>query len=379
MGRVTYGRGCASNKAALSTHTLLSAAGQEVDHKPTGLLTLCANTANSALVCSRDGGVDSALDSIKGPRDGAWAVLGASLQLPVKDGEIIGYDNFSTLAASHAGSDVELSGCFAPATLEEHSLGVVGNGQPGCALMSPAKVLNGTGPLDTGFAAAFLNGGDGATTLHFSENCDADVRRDMDVAMRRIGTPAGVEATVGRGISVPVSGGRVVNGTWQGAYIEKLEPGKADTSVTVVRVPGAVQRRARATARQQGLEDITESVMQSVPEIADTESGVLHMLCMHTSASLCIAHGKCADNVESCLKTTVPNEWHYNLFQHTLEGVDDMTGHVKSSTTGASLLIPVINGKLAIGQEHRIFLAEHRIQGGMFGKHTRSIALTLAA
>lgn len=46
----------------------------------------------------------------------------------------------------------------------------------------------------------------------------------------------------------------------------------------------------------------------------------------------------------------VPAQWNRDgTFRHTLEGDDDMPGHVKSSLMGVSLNIPISNGRLALG------------------------------
>lgn len=37
------------------------------------------------------------------------------------------------------------------------------------------------------------------------------------------------------------------------------------------------------------------------------------------------------------------------LYRHSAEGPDDMPSHVKSSLLGASLNVPIQNGKLALG------------------------------
>ena len=62
---------------------------------------------------------------------------------------------------------------------------------------------------------------------------------------------------------------------------------------------------------------------------------------------------------------------------HTLEGDDDMPGHVKSSIMGVSLNIPIQNGRLALGTWQGIYLNEHRDQGGWGGGHARCILITL--
>ena len=48
------------------------------------------------------------------------------------------------------------------------------------------------------------------------------------------------------------------------------------------------------------------------------------------------------------------------LFIHTAEGADDMPAHVRSALTQTSLSIPIVEGKVALGQWQGIFLFEHR-------------------
>ena len=77
-------------------------------------------------------------------------------------------------------------------------------------------------------------------------------------------------------------------------------------------------------------------------------------------------------------ETIVPAQWNRDgTFHHTLEGDDDMPGHVKSSIMGVSLNIPIQNGRLALGTWQGIYLNEHRDQGGWGGGHTRRILITL--
>ena len=55
---------------------------------------------------------------------------------------------------------------------------------------------------------------------------------------------------------------------------------------------------------------------------------------------------------------------------HDTEGPDDMPAHVKSMLTSASLHIPVLKGKLALGTWQAIYLIEHRRR-----PHRREIVL----
>jgi secondary thiamine-phosphate synthase enzyme len=80
----------------------------------------------------------------------------------------------------------------------------------------------------------------------------------------------------------------------------------------------------------------------------------------HTSASLTINENADPDvrtDMETALNRLVPEN---QPFVHTIEGPDDMPAHVKSSLLGASLMIPVSAGALALGTWQGIYLCEHR-------------------
>jgi secondary thiamine-phosphate synthase enzyme len=57
-------------------------------------------------------------------------------------------------------------------------------------------------------------------------------------------------------------------------------------------------------------------------------------------------------------------------YRHTLEGLDDMTSHIRSTLTHTTLTIPVINGTMALGTWQGLYLFEHRR-----APHTRSVVL----
>ncbi len=50
------------------------------------------------------------------------------------------------------------------------------------------------------------------------------------------------------------------------------------------------------------------------------------------------------------------------LYQHTDEGPDDMSAHVRTVLTDSSLSIPFTNGQFLLGTWQGIFLWEHRTQ-----------------
>ena len=117
---------------------------------------------------------------------------------------------------------------------------------------------------------------------------------------------------------------------------------------------------------------ITSKVVDALPEMARIRVGQLTLFIQHTSASLTINENADPDvqtDMESLLNKIVPEDFPY---VHTLEGPDDMPAHMKASLMGASVTVPVQNGKLALGTWQGIYLCEHRNHGGR-----RRLILTL--
>ena len=73
-----------------------------------------------------------------------------------------------------------------------------------------------------------------------------------------------------------------------------------------------------------------------------------------------------ATRIESVMNSAmckfVPERAAY--YRHTYEGDDDMPAHIKASTLGTSVTIPITNGRLALGTWQGIYLGEHRDCGG---------------
>ena len=125
------------------------------------------------------------------------------------------------------------------------------------------------------------------------------------------------------------------------------------------------QRTIRLSARPRGFHLVTGEVLEALPELAEIEVGLLHLLIQHTSASLALnenASGDVRRDFESWFDQAVPEGAPY--WTHTLEGDDDMPAHVKAALLGPSLTLPVGHGRLALGTWQGIFLCEHRDHGG---------------
>lgn len=110
-----------------------------------------------------------------------------------------------------------------------------------------------------------------------------------------------------------------------------------------------------------GFHLITDTIIKSLPEITQIKKGMLQVFIKHTSASLTInenADSSVRTDFESHINQMVPENASY--FIHTYEGPDDMPAHIKASLMGASVQIPITDGKLNLGIWQGIYLCEHR-------------------
>jgi secondary thiamine-phosphate synthase enzyme len=125
------------------------------------------------------------------------------------------------------------------------------------------------------------------------------------------------------------------------------------------------QREIRLRPRPRGFHLVTDEVAGSVPELGELRVGLAHLFLRHTSASLTLNENASPDvrrDFAAWFDRAVPDGAEY--FAHTLEGPDDMSAHIKSSLTGTGLLLPVADGRLALGTWQGVYLCEHRDHGG---------------
>jgi secondary thiamine-phosphate synthase enzyme len=123
-----------------------------------------------------------------------------------------------------------------------------------------------------------------------------------------------------------------------------------------------------------GFHLITSEVLRNIPEIGGISAGIAHIFIKHTSASLTVnenADPTVRSDMEEHFNRMVPEDADY--YEHTLEGTDDMTSHIKNSILGSSVTLPVTNGRLNLGTWQGIYLCEHRNHGG-----SRKLIITLS-
>ena len=117
--------------------------------------------------------------------------------------------------------------------------------------------------------------------------------------------------------------------------------------------------------RSRGFHLVTRELLKQVPALSNIQIGLAHFFIQHTSASLTLnenASPEVRRDMEAYFNRAVPEDAPY--FEHTLEGPDDMPAHIKASTMGSGLTIPIRDGRLALGTWQGIYLGEHRNHGG---------------
>ncbi len=125
------------------------------------------------------------------------------------------------------------------------------------------------------------------------------------------------------------------------------------------------QQALQLKARRRGFHIITAEIQQAMPQLREINTGMCQVFIQHTSASLTInenADPTVREDFEMYFNKAVPeNDPDY---LHDYEGSDDMPAHLKAAMLGASVMIPIRNGRLALGTWQGIYLCEHRNQGG---------------
>ena len=126
------------------------------------------------------------------------------------------------------------------------------------------------------------------------------------------------------------------------------------------------------TTRGKGTYEITERCQQIILA-SGIRTGSATIMVQHTSASLVIfenADPSARTDLHAFFDHLVPEDTPY--FVHTYEGPDGMPSHLRMALTRTSEVVPVMNGRLALGTWQGIFLFEHRR-----APHTREIVVSV--
>ena len=134
-----------------------------------------------------------------------------------------------------------------------------------------------------------------------------------------------------------------------------------------------LQKEITLKPRARGFHLVTDEIVSQLTSLNKVSKGIAHIFIKHTSASLSInenADPTVRTDMETYFNKIVPENAPF--YQHTMEGPDDMTSHIKSSLLGSSISIPITNGRFNLGTWQGIYLCEHRNHGG-----SRKIVVTI--
>jgi secondary thiamine-phosphate synthase enzyme len=111
------------------------------------------------------------------------------------------------------------------------------------------------------------------------------------------------------------------------------------------------QKQFALPPRSRGSYLVTDHVVSSLPEIKDYKVGLLNLFVQHTSCALSLNENWDDDvraDMSDALDRIAPESGPkgQELYRHSAEGPDDMPAHIKSALIGASVTIPIKDGKL---------------------------------
>ena len=115
--------------------------------------------------------------------------------------------------------------------------------------------------------------------------------------------------------------------------------------------------------------EITGEVRRWV-QVSGIRTGLLTLLCQHTSASLLINENATPAVRRDLLRWLDRIAPESTAYEHDDEGPDDMPAHIRATLTQIQLSVPLIGGRLALGTWQGIYLFEHR-----HAAHARRIVL----
>ena len=110
------------------------------------------------------------------------------------------------------------------------------------------------------------------------------------------------------------------------------------------------------TERRSQLVDITELVQAALGDLDGSSAALVYV--PHTTAGLTInehADPAVARDFETALERIVSEDW---TWQHIEEGEENAPTHIRAAFMGSDVLVPVRDGRLALGTWQGIFLCE---------------------
>ncbi|KAL7274795.1 hypothetical protein RUND412_002294 [Rhizina undulata] len=136
------------------------------------------------------------------------------------------------------------------------------------------------------------------------------------------------------------------------------------------------QKTIKLPSRSRGCYLITSEITSALPEISNYRVGLLTLFIQHTSCALSLNENWDSDvrldMADALDRIVVEDKKHEGIYRHDAEGSDDMPAHIKSALVGATVTIPITDGRLNTGTWQGIWYLEFRRS-----KHTRNVVATI--
>lgn len=135
-----------------------------------------------------------------------------------------------------------------------------------------------------------------------------------------------------------------------------------------------IQNRMMVSTSGRKLTEITRQINDLVIQ-SDIKTGLCHVFLQHTSASIILcenADPSVRHDLEAFMARLIIDK--SNHYTHTSEGADDMPAHIRTVLTQTDMLLPVTDGRLALGTWQGIYIWEHR-----YSRHQRNLVVTIQA
>ena len=132
------------------------------------------------------------------------------------------------------------------------------------------------------------------------------------------------------------------------------------------------QNKLSFSTHGRGTTAITAALQEQVRS-SGVRTGLCHVFLQHTSASLVLCENADPDvrgDLDRYMARLVQDG--DPLFEHTDEGPDDMSAHIRTIISGSDLTLPVSNGQCDLGTWQGVYLWEHRTAG-----HQRRFTVTV--
>ncbi|KAI9854601.1 MAG: hypothetical protein M1824_000243 [Vezdaea acicularis] len=136
-----------------------------------------------------------------------------------------------------------------------------------------------------------------------------------------------------------------------------------------------MQKTFSLPAKSRGSYLITDEIERHVPEIRSYKVGLVNLFMQHTSCAITLNENWDEDvraDMSDALDRIAPEDRKGEIYRHSAEGLDDMPAHIKSALIGASITVPIKDGKLALGTWQGIWYLEFRA-----AKHARKVVATI--